>query len=115
MLSFGLLLMNCSRVEFSGCYMYRGSAAEISVAKYALSWNFGIHSLQLVNLTNCSFSTKREVSLERLKERERYVKLSHFFCWHVLGVRGLNLSLWGYSAHGNSILKLSTMQSVRLN
>ena len=32
----GLLLVVLSRVEARGCLSYRGSAAEISVAKYSL-------------------------------------------------------------------------------
>ena len=55
------------------------------------------------------------MSLERLKERERYVKQTQFFPWHALSVLGSDPGLEGPLGPRNPQEKISVFPSVELN
>ena len=55
------------------------------------------------------------MSLERLKERERYVKQTQFFPWHAPSVLGSDPGLEGPLGPRNPQDKISVFPSVELN
>ena len=55
------------------------------------------------------------MSLERLKERERYVKQPQFFPWHAPSVLGSDPGLEGPLGPRNPQDKISVFPSVELN